>query len=613
MGKTLIIAEKYLAACDIANALKCMEHKEGYIEGENYIITWADGHLIGFQYPEEYNPEYKEWKLEQLPLEFNPQTALKIYPEKQQQFDIVKRLIQGTETDMIINAGDAGREGYLIQNRIYKMAGNRKPVKVLWASALTEEAILHAMQNLRDDDEFVNILEEAEARAAEDYILGMNYSRLLTLKCSNDITLPYGPCMTPLLNLIVKREKEIAEFVPIKSYVIEIEYEGGIKGEILDNEGKAVAFSQISSAQEIVEEITLGAEGTIEVTKIKETHQKAPFLFDLAELQTVIGGKYKYTPAQTLQIAQSLYEKHKIISYPRTDSRYLPETMSQTVKQNLSCCDFGNFHYALEKARKDELEADEIYFNDEKVKDHHALIPIVNKKMSQIYTRLSEMEKNVFDEIVYSFLGYFCRERVRKSLSAQVYVDGYVFRSTVSAEIEAGFKLLRSTEEEDAAEIAIIDEWKPGKKLTVKDVHILERVSEPPARYTVGTITNLMKKYHIGTPATMAATIEKLLDKDRPFLILNNGKYYTTPFGRMYISVIPEELKNPELRELMEYKLQQIREGNMSKEELLDEVMKELENNLSRDDFRKLSFSRGVKVKKSTKANYKRKRGSHFI
>lgn len=612
MGKTLVIAEKYLAACDIANALKCTEHKDGYIEGESYIITWADGHLIGFQYPEEYNPEYKEWKLEQLPLEFNPQTALKVYPEKQQQFDIVKRLIQGTETDMIINAGDAGREGYLIQNRIYKMAGNKKPVKVLWTSALTEEAILEAMQNLRDEDEFVNILEEAEARATEDYILGMNYSRLLTLKCSNDVTLPYGPCMTPLLNLIVEREKEIAEFIPSKKYAIEIEYEGGIKGEILDNEGKAVAFSQISAAQEIVEEIALGTEGTIEVTKIKEIQYKAPFLYDLAELQTVIGGKYKYTPAQTLQIAQALYEKHKLISYPRTDSRYLPESIKQSIRQNLSCCDFDKFHFALERAKKEELEVDEIYFNDEEVRDHHALIPIVNKKMSQIYTNLSEMEKNVFDEIVYSFLGYFSRERVRKSLTAQVFVNGYVFRTTVSTEIEAGFKLLRSYEEESRVEETIIEEWKPGKKLIVSDVRILERVSEPPARYTVGTITNLMKKHHIGTSATMAATIEKLLDENRPFLVLKNGKYYSTPFGRMYISVIPDALKNPELRELMEYKLQQIREGNLSKEELLEELTKELESNITRDDFRKMSFSRGIKAKKSTKANYKRKRGSYF-
>lgn len=607
MGKTLVIAEKYLAACDIANALKCTEKKEGYIEGENYIITWADGHLIGFQYPEEYNPEYKEWKLEQLPLEFNPQTALKVLPEKQQQFNVVKRLIQGSETDMIINAGDAGREGYLIQNRIYKMAGNTKPVKVLWASALTEEAILEAMDHLRDEDEFVNILEEAEARAAEDYIFGMNYSRLLTLKCSNDVTLPYGPCMTPLLNLIVEREKEIAEFVPTKKYVIEIEYEGGIKGEILDNEGKAVAFSQLTSAQEIVDEINIGTEGVIEFQEVKEITEKSPFLFDLPELQTVIGSKYKYSPAQTQQIAQTLYEKHKILSYPRTDSRYLPVAMRSSIKRNLACCNFDKFHFALERARKEELEADEIYFNDEEIKDHHALIPVVNNRLPQIYAKLTDMEKNVFDEIVYRLLGYFCRERIRKSLSIQVYVDGYVFRTSMSVETEPGFKLLKSGEDYQPESLNI-DDWKLGKKLIVSDVRIRERVSEPPARYTVGTITNLMRQYRIGTPATMAATVEKLLDEKRPFLALKNGKYYPTPFGRMYISVIPDALKQPDLRELMEGKLQLIGEGSFSKEQLLDEVMQELEMNLHRDDFKKMSFSRGLKAQKSVKANYKRTR-----
>ena len=154
MAKSLVIAEKYPAACDIAKVLQCTEKKDGYIEGERYIITWADGHLIGFQYPEEYNPAYKEWKLEDLPLKFDPEKNLKVLEGKEKQFDIVKRLIQGTETDRIINAGDAGREGYLLQYWIYKMAGNRKPVKVLWVSSLTEDAILQAFSNLHDEDEF---------------------------------------------------------------------------------------------------------------------------------------------------------------------------------------------------------------------------------------------------------------------------------------------------------------------------------------------------------------------------------------------------------------------------------------------------------------------------
>lgn len=612
MGKALVIAEKYLAACDIANVLKCTEKREGYIEGENYIITWADGHLIGYQYPEEYNPEYKEWKLEQLPLEFNPEAALTVLPEKEKQYEIVKKLIQGPETDMIINAGDAGREGYLIQNRIYRLTENKKPVKVLWTSSLTEEAILEAFSNLHEDCEFKSILEEAEARAENDYILGMNYSRLLTLKCSNDVTLPYGRCMTTLMNLIVQREKEIAEFYPSKSYTIELEYEAGFKGEIVDLEGKSLVVEDEYMAKSIIEEIGKDAEGVVELIKEEKTKERAPYLFSLPELQSVIGSKYKYTPAQTLQIAQTLYEKYKIISYPRTDSEYLPLSMMETVTKNLECCKFGKFKAALERGKKETLEADGKYFNDKDIKDHHALIPTINKRIPEIYAGLKEEEKNVFDEIVYRFLGIFCRERITKSLSVQIFVNGYLFRTTKSTEMDPGYKLLRKAEEKEETANPVFDSLKPGVKLPVASMQIKERVSNPPSRYTVGTIIDLMQKYKIGTPATMAATIEKLLDEKRPFLVLQNGKYYSTPFGRMYVSVIPEPLKQPELTEQMEWKLQQIREGNFSKKEMITETMNELRENLAFPDYKRMSFQRSLKTKNVARANYKKKRRTYL-
>lgn len=609
MAKTLVIAEKYQAACDIADALKCTEKKDGYIEGDAYIITWADGHLIGYVYPEEYNPEYKEWKLESLPLNIDTKACLKVLPGKEKQFEIVKKLIRGSETDLIINAGDAGREGYLIQHRIYEMAGNTKPVKVLWASATTEEAILEAFANLHDDSEFQYILEEAEARADDDYIRGMNYSRLLTLRCSNDSTLPYGRCMTSLTNLVVQREKEIAEFQPTKQYTVEIEYENGMKGTIVDVEGKGVAFSDKNEALSIKKELSESTEGIVESLARKQIKEKAPELYNLPRLQAAIGKKYKYEPDKTLRIAQKLYEKH-ILSYPRTDSNFLPLSMKESVTKNLESCCFGKFRAALERARKDELEAEDRHFSDRDIKDHYALIPTVNKAMSHIYMTLSEEEKNVFDEIVYRFLGIFCKERITESVTIQVFVDGYSFRTTESVEIEPGYRLLKTMDADERELSAFLSEIEPHKenKITLKEIHVKESVSSAPPRYTVGTIIELMEKYHIGTPATMAATIEKLLDSKRPFLVLENGKYYATPFGRMYISVIPEELKDPNLTEQIEWKLQQIREGKMTKEEMLEESMRELQNNLERTDFKRVSFERCVKVKKKSRANYKRGR-----
>lgn len=530
MAKTLVIAEKYLAACDMAEVLCCQEKKDGYMEGENYIITWADGHLIGFQYPEEYNPQYKEWRLEDLPLKFDPDKNLKILEGKERQFRIVRDLIQGTETDMIINAGDAGREGYLLQYWIYKMAENKKPVKVLWVSSLTPNALAEAFTNLHDESEFANILEEAKARSEIDYILGMNYSRLLTLKCSSDgVTLPYGRCMTTLLNLIVQRENEISEFESETSYSIEVCYKGGGKGTLVDPEGKEVIFEERDEAESILEEVS--GEGQICSVKKKDTAEKAPLLYNLSDLQGLIGRKYKYSPAKTLEILQTLYSRHKIITYPRTDSNYLTSDLRPVIEKNLESCRFGKFGAALERCEK-VAAPDQIYFNDEEVKDHHALIPSDHQHTRHIYGKLSQEEKNVFDEIVYSFLGIFCKERLKSSITLQVLIGGYFFRSTESTVKESGYKLLRKNEEpvEEKSDFfkAISELEDIDQKMTVdiQDFQIKEKNSNPPPRYTYGTITLLMKKHQIGTAATMAATVEKLMDKKKPLLIEKNGKYY---------------------------------------------------------------------------------------
>lgn len=616
MKKALVIAEKYAAACDIAKVLECEEIKDGYIEGEDYLVTWADGHLIGFQYPEEYNPDYKEWRLEDLPLAFDPDKHLKVLPGKEKQFEVVKKLILGEETDRIINAGDAGREGYLLQYWIYKMAGNKKPVKVLWASSLTDEAIAEAFANLHDDSEFEGVLEEARTRAELDYFMGMNYSRLLTLKCSNDVTIPYGPCMTTLLNMIIQREKEISEFEPVKLYGVEAEFEGGIKATMLDAEEKELVFESKREAEEAISEV--GENGTVYSIKIKTTETKAPVLYSLPALQGAMGRKYKLSPSQTLKIAQSLYEK-KLITYPRTDSRYLTSDLRLTVEKNLQCCRFGIFKAALERCEK-LASVDDIYFDDEKVVDHHAIIPAVNRRMKNEYIRLSDAEKAVFDEIVFSFLGIFSKERITKSVSVTFFAEGYLFRATESIEMEPGYRLLRdrSEKESDFGDFwtklvkAVENDEKADFLVKVEKCSVKEKISSPPSRYTHGNITEYMQEKQIGTSATMASTIDKLLDEKRPFLIVKNGKYYSTPFGRMYISIVPEALKDPELRGQMEWKLNQVQSGELSKEEVLSELMNEFYDVMENAEFKTRSFARTLNVKKPSRANYKRKRVRYF-
>lgn len=616
MKKALVIAEKYAAACDIAKVLECEEIKDGYIEGDDYLITWADGHLIGFQYPEEYNPAYKEWRLEDLPLPFDPDKNLKILPGKEKQFEIVKRLIQGDETDRIINAGDAGREGYLLQYWIYKMAGNTKPIKVLWASSLTEEALAEAFANLHDDEEFAGVLEEAKTRVELDYFMGMNYSRLLTLKCSKDATLPYGSSMTLLLNLIVENEKAISEFQAYKLYGVEAEFKEGIKATLLDAEETELIFEAKADAQGIINEI--GTSGKVLKGVIKEKETNAPLLYSLPDLQGVIGRKYKLSPSETLKLAQSLYEK-KLITYPRTDSRYLSSDLRSTIEKNLQCCRFGMFRAALERCEK-VTAVDDMYFDDEKVRDHHALIPTVNKRMKIEYDKLSEAERWVFDEIVFRFLGIFSKPRITKSISVIFVVDGYMFRATESVEVAPGYRLLRDMSEKnsifDDFWQNILDVAEKEEKLDisveVEALKIKEKDRKPPARYTNGTIIDLMQEYHIGTPATMAATIEKLLDEKRPFLTVQNGKYYSTPFGRMYISIVPDALKNDALKDEMEWKLQRVRNGELSKEQVLSDYLEEFSDIMENGEFQTRSFERCLNVRKPGKSSYKRKRTRYF-
>lgn len=605
--KVLVIAEKYLAACDIAKVLGCTEKKNGYIEGPGHIVTWADGHLIGYQYPEEYNPEYKTWKLEDLPLKFNPEKNLKVLDGKEAQFEIVKKLIQGEETDQIINAGDAGREGYLLQHWIYKVAGNRKPVKVLWASSQTEIALSQAFANLRKEAEFEGILKEAKARSEIDYILGMNYSRLLTLKCSQNqnVTLPYGRCMTTLLSLIAAREKQIEEFQSTKSYVLELEYEGGVKGTIVDPEGTGIVFEDRKEAEAILKE--MDKEGVLYEIREQMVKEKVPLLYSLSDMQSVAGRKYKYSPAETLKTLQILYEKYKIISYPRTDSNYLTSDMKTSVRKNLESCRFGKFKAALERCKIDKNSRPSlINFNDDNVTDHHALIPTENANIKNIYDQLNDQEKNIFDEIVFQFLGIFCEKRIKNFYSVDVFVNGYLFHSAESEEINMGYKELRG-EKEKCCKSLYFQDMKPGTHIEIKEAQIKERVSSPPTRYNYGNIIEMMKNYHIGTPATMAATIEKLLDKEKPFLTVKNQKYYTTPFGRMYLSVIPDKLKDPELSEQIELKLSQVRRGELQKEDLIEDLLEELRENIRLDGYQKRSFQRCF-IKKPSRENYKKKR-----
>ena len=322
MGKVLITCEKPDAARDIAQILGCSGKHKGYFEDNNYIITWAYGHLIEWKKPEEINEIYKVWDLSYLPFNFDINKDLKVSTSTRKQYSIISKLINRVDVDYIVNAGDADREGLLIQEEIYKFAGNKKDIKVLWSQSLTEKEIIKCLNNLKKRSDFMSLHESAKARSTIDMMMGFTYTRAITKTIANNNYISYGRCQTPLLKLLNDREVEIKNFKVEDYYEIKAKFDKGYEGVYVDSKGETIKFKSEIEARNVINDTVKTGE-ILDIKEEKKT-QKAPNLFSLPELQKVIGNKYHFTADKTLDIAQSLYEK-KLTSYPRTDTEYINE------------------------------------------------------------------------------------------------------------------------------------------------------------------------------------------------------------------------------------------------------------------------------------------------
>lgn len=580
MGKILIIAEKPAAGKDIAKVVGAVEKHNGYLEGSQYVVTWAIGHLVGLKQPQEHDEKYRKWNLQNLPLSFDLSESLKVLPETSKQFKVIKELIHRNDIEYLINAGDAGREGYLIQEWIYRMAGCRLPKKVLWASSLTTAGIQTAMNNLKDNNlpEFQGILREAEARAEGDYLLGFNYSPLLTLTRAYKQTLSYGRCQTPLLNLVSIRDEEINNFKSQPYWSIEVTYNKGFKGILIDEEVKGKRFFDKSDAEEALRKSN--GKGTVIIYEKQEKKEKAPLLYNLAKLQQDMGRKYNFSPDRTLEIAQSLYEKYKVLSYPRTDSQYLSMDIYDEIAEHLQSCKFGLFAEMINRIDLGSIKADKSYFNDLKVTDHHALIPTINSDMKNKYDSLTEDEKRVFDAIVISLIAIFYPEYRYDATHIIIDVGGNQFKSTGTTIKQLGYRALFKNSGQKDNELQILPEMQMGDIVTVDSVEMFEKKTVPPKKYNDETIIKVMEKYNIGTSATRAEIIKKLQNPKRQFLIRENGKYSVTELGKEYIRIVPEELKMPELTQKFEDDLQKINIGTLAKDDFLKALLKDIQENI---------------------------------
>lgn len=581
MSKKLVIAEKPAAGRDIARVLGVTEDKGSYMESDGYIVTWAVGHLVELKDPEDVNEMYKKWNVDDIPLPAD--NGLKVKESGAAQFKVIKKLIARNDIDYLINAGDAGREGLLIQEWIYRMAANRHPVKVLWASSLTADAIRTAMGHLHDsgEAEFVNLLREAETRAIADQILGYNYTRLLTCLFGGQTVLSYGRCQTPLLNLIVKRDLEYENFKSVPYWTLIMKSVDGYTGTEVDQEGTAVRYTEKAEAVKALEACSNIKKAQI-VSCIREAKSKrAPELFNLAELQSCMGKKYGLSPDKTLEIAQSLYEKHKILSYPRTDSRVLSTDLFGEIGEHLKCCSFGKFKPFIDRIDFSGIHMEKRYFNDGKVSDHHALIPTINQGISGIYNTLTENEKNCFDEITASLIAIFYPDYEYESTVILSQAAGRIFKTAGTVVKSEGYKqvyqlLTENTDGEKGNEDEL-PELQEGMETVVEAVNLKEDKTRPPARYNSGNIIKLMGKYKIGTSATSAGIIKSLIS--RKFVKLEKNQYISTELGRNFLQFVPTVLKSPNMTIEFEEKLQKVNSGELSRESFIQELTDEIAAN----------------------------------
>ncbi len=631
MGKILVIAEKPSAGADMAKVLGCTEKKNGYYEGSTHIVTWALGHLVGLKYPEEHDEKYKKWSLETLPFFFDISDSLKVMPETRGQFNIIKSLIKRQDVEYLINAGDAGREGLLIQNWIYRMAGNHKPVKVLWADSLTEETLRKCFQNVHENREFSNLMQEAEARAEGDYIMGMNLSRALTLTRAEGAVLRYGRCQTPVTNLVVMRDLEIENFESTPYYTLEADviFDGEACTMSVQEDGKTKRFAGKEEADAMAA-LLRKERVTVTSCQTQNKEKKAPQLYNLITLQKVMGSQYGYSPDKTLEICQALYEKHKILSYPRTDSRALSMDVYREIPEHIESIRFGKFARYLESVNEKTIHtgrnvrksglaakqhsstvcaagidvsafpADKRYFNDKKVTDHHALIPTIHNGTERIYETLSEAEKNVFDAVCCSLIAIFYPSYQYSATKLECKAGTVTLGTSGILVRDAGWKKVISGEEESGqdeggkaagengkAEEKQLPDLNEGDSGNIADVRREDKKTAPPSYYTATSLLADMEKYNIGTSATTAEILLKIQgisggkQDARSQYVTMDGKYYkSTPLGRAFMKAVPDKLKDPHLTQYFETQLSEIGEGRVTKEEFLEELSGEVAENI---------------------------------
>lgn len=575
--KSLVIAEKPSVARDIARVLKCNKNGQGIIEGEEYIVTWGLGHLVTLADPEEYTPEWKEWKMEVLPM--MPKTwKLSVIRQTSKQYGIVKSQIHRKDVKKIIIATDAGREGELVARWILDKAGNSKPIQRLWISSVTDRAIRDGFSHLKDGKEYRNLYDAAASRAKADWLVGINATRALT--CKYNAKLTCGRVQTPTLALLEKRDEEIRAFRPKSFYGIKV-YADGICFTWQDPRSGNTKIFDLEQAEKISENIR-GEKIVIESVEKKRKKTFSPALYDLTELQRDASRRYGFSAKETLNVMQRLYEHHKVLTYPRTDSRYISTDIVPTLKERVEACQTGPYKEIAKKLRGKQFSPDKRFVDNSKVSDHHAIIP------TEQYVDLSHMtseERKIYDLVVRRFLAvlYPPAEYDQISVKASVCKECFVAKGETIR--EAGWRAAydNETEEEGHDEEDLknqkIPVLKEGQAIYIQKQEVKEGKTKPPAHYTEALLLTAMEKGGLGTVATRADIIEKLFGT---FYMEKKGNdLLITSKGKQLLNLVPEDLKKPELTARWEKELQKISDGKQKEKIFMKEIEKYAKDLLS--------------------------------
>lgn len=574
--KKLILAEKPSVARDIGRILNANEKKKNYLEGKNYVITWALGHLLGLKMPEDLNKKWEKWQLETLPM-LPKFIGTKPLPKTRSQLKTIESLVKRKDINEIVIATDAGREGELVARWILQYVHANKKVTRLWISSQTDKAVKQGFKELKPAEKYDNLYESALARATADWLVGLNVTRALTVKYQDNLSA--GRVQTPTLALVRRQEEKIEKFMPQKYYRIALRL--GNQTAYMKQKN-IYAIKERDEAEKKKRHLD-NFKGQIRNINSKVKREAAPLLYDLTELQREANKRYGYSAKKTLSLVQSLYEIHKVVSYPRTDSRYLSNDIKSTLMERLQA--IRKYDSRAEESIKNKAKVIlKKVFNDSKVTDHHALIPT---EQVPNYSKFSADEQKIYNLIVSRFLGIFSQPYTVEELRVVVTFDKDEFIFVGKKVLDYGWK------NKDASEEVALN----LKKDTIVSPNftVEEKLTTPPSPLTEAGLLAQMEKFGLGTPATRAEIIEKLVKSE---LMERTGHALrVTPKGKQLLNLVNKELVSPKLTAKWEKQLEDIAHGKMKSQKFIGDIkndtkrlVSEVKN--SKEDYKDFSLTK---------------------